>query len=140
MILGIGTDVIDIRRVERALARFGERFIERVFTPLERARAERRRNRAAGYALRYAAKEACAKALGTGFREGVFWRDIGVVEKPSGQPTLVLTGGAARRLAALTPYGMVARIDVSLSDEPPVGHAMVVISAEPAAGQPLNHP
>jgi holo-[acyl-carrier protein] synthase len=138
MILGIGTDLIDIRRVERALARFGERFVVRVFTPLERARAERRRDPAAGYALRYAAKEACAKALGTGFREGVFWRDIGVVEKPSGQPTLVLTGGAARRLVDLTPHGMVSRIDVSLSDEPPMGHAVVVISAEPAARQPLN--
>jgi holo-[acyl-carrier protein] synthase len=137
MILGVGTDLIDIRRVERALARFGERFVVRVFTPLERARAERRHNPAAAYALRYAAKEACAKALGTGFRDGVFWRDIGVVDKPSGQPTLVLSGGAARRLAALTPYGMVARIDVSLSDEPPMGQAVVVISAE-AAGRTLN--
>ncbi len=134
MILGVGTDLIDIRRVERTLARFGRRFIERVFTPVEQARAERRIDRAAAYAKRYAAKEACAKALGTGFRQGVYWRDIGVVNRPSGQPTLELTGGAAARLAALTPAGMRARIDLSLTDEPPFGHAIVIISAEPGSG------
>ena len=129
MILGVGTDLIDIRRIERTLARFGERFVERVFTTAERARAERRSDPAAAYAKRYAAKEACAKALGTGFRHGVYWRDIGVGNRPSGQPVLHLTGGAAERLALLTPAGMTARIDLSLTDEPPLGHAMVVISA-----------
>jgi holo-[acyl-carrier protein] synthase len=131
VILGVGVDLIDIRRVERTLERFGERFVERVFTPAERLRAEHRPNPAASYAMRYAAKEACAKALGTGFRRGVYWRDIGVLSRPSGQPILHLTGGAAARLAALTPSGMQPRIDVSLSDEPPFSQAMVVISAEP---------
>ena len=131
MILGLGTDLIDIRRIERALERFGDRFLERVFTSSERRRAERHANRAASYAKRYAAKEACAKALGTGFRQGVYWRDIGVVNLPSGQPTLVLTGGAGQRLMALTPSGMRARIDLSLTDEPPFGQATVIISAEP---------
>jgi holo-[acyl-carrier protein] synthase len=129
MIIGVGTDLIDIRRVERTLERFGERFIVRVFTATERARAERHVNRAAAYAKRYAAKEACAKALGTGFRRGVYWRDIGVLNRPSGQPVLELTGGAARRLAELTPEGMSARIDLSLTDEPPLGQAVVIISA-----------
>ncbi|MGH6942941.1 MAG: holo-ACP synthase [Geminicoccaceae bacterium] len=133
MILGVGTDLIDIRRVARTLERFGERFVLRVFTEAERARAERRADRAAAYAKRYAAKEACAKALGTGFRQGVYWRDIGVLNRPSGQPVLRLTGGAAERLAALTPSGMDARIDISLSDEPPFGQATVVISAVPRA-------
>ncbi len=129
MILGVGTDLIDIRRIERTLERFGERFVDRVFTAAERARAERRFDRAAAYAKRYAAKEACAKALGTGFRQGVYWRDIGVDNRPSGQPLLHLTGGAAARLAALTPTGMTACIDLSLTDEPPFGHAVVIISA-----------
>lgn len=129
MILGLGTDLIDIRRIERTLERFGDRFVERVFTPTERARAERRLDRAAAYAKRYAAKEACAKALGTGFRRGVYWRDIGVDNRPSGQPVLHLTGGAAARLAALTPPGMIAQVDLSLSDEPPFGQAVVIISA-----------
>ena len=133
MILGVGTDLIDIRRVERTLARFGTRFVERVFTPAERTRAERRSDRAAAYAKRYAAKEACAKALGTGFRQGVYWRDIAVANRPSGQPVLRLTGGAAARLAALTPSGMTAQIDLSLTDEPPFGHAVVIISAISAA-------
>jgi holo-[acyl-carrier protein] synthase len=133
MIIGVGTDLIDIRRIERTLERFGERFLVRVFTPAERARAERRIDRAAAYAKRYAAKEACAKALGTGFRQGVYWRDIGVHNRPSGQPVLELSGGAARRLAALTPAGMSARIDLSLADEPPLGQAVVVISAQPRA-------
>ena len=134
MIIGVGTDLIDIRRIERTLERFGERFLERVFTAAERARAEARIDRAAAYAKRYAAKEACAKALGTGFRQGVYWRDIAVLNQPSGQPVLRLSGGAARRLATLTPAGMSARIDVSLTDEPPLGQAVVVISAQLRAG------
>ncbi len=131
MILGIGTDLVDIRRVERTLARFGARFRDRVFTEVEQARAERHASPAAAYAKRYAAKEACAKALGTGFRGGVYWRDIAVVNRASGMPVLELRHGAAARLAALTPPGMVARIDLSLSDEPPYAHGMVVISAAP---------
>jgi holo-[acyl-carrier protein] synthase len=131
MIIGVGTDLIDIRRIERTLARFGERFLLRVFTDAERARAERRADRAAAYAKRYAAKEACAKALGTGFRQGVYWRDIGVLNRPTGQPMLELSGGAARRLAALTPADMRAQIDLSLTDEAPFGHAVVIISARP---------
>jgi holo-[acyl-carrier protein] synthase len=133
MIIGVGTDLIDIRRVERTLQRFGDRFIERVFTAAERARAETRNDRAAAYAKRYAAKEACAKALGTGFRQGVYWRDIAVLNRPSGQPILLLSGGAARRLDTLTPAGMSARIDLSLTDEPPLGQAVVIISAHPHA-------
>jgi holo-[acyl-carrier protein] synthase len=133
LILGVGTDLIDIRRVERTLARFGARFRDRVFTEIEQARAERHVNPAAAYAKRYAAKEACAKALGTGFRQGVYWRDIGVVNGGSGMPILKLQHGAAARLAALTPHGMVAKIDLSLTDEPPYAHGMVVISA---AAQP----
>ena len=129
MILGVGIDLIDIRRIERTLARFGDRFVERVFTAAEQARAERRSDRAAAYAKRYAAKEACAKALGTGFRHGVYWRDIGVDNRPSGQPLLRLTGGAAERLAVLTPAGMTAQVALSLTDEPPFGQAVVIISA-----------
>jgi holo-[acyl-carrier protein] synthase len=136
LILGIGTDLIDIRRVERTLARFGARFRERVFTEIEQARAERNVNPAAAYAKRYAAKEACAKALGTGFRQGVYWRDIGVINRGSGMPVLELRYGAAARLAALTPSGMVARIDLSLTDEPPFAHGMVVISAAPPHESP----
>ena len=136
MILGVGTDLIDIRRIERTLERFGGRFVARVFTAAEQARAERRIDRAAAYAKRYAAKEACAKALGTGFRQGVYWRDIGVDNRPSGQPLLRLTGGAAARLAALTPAGMTARVDLSLADEPPFGQATVIISAVPGSGPP----
>ena len=132
MILGVGSDLIDIRRIERTLERFGDRFVERVFTPVERARAEKRRDRAATYAKRFAAKEACAKALGTGFRAGVFWRDMGVVNLPGGKPTMALSGGAARRLAALLPPGTAAQIDVSITDEPPMAHVIVVISAVPA--------
>jgi holo-[acyl-carrier protein] synthase len=136
MILGVGTDLIDIRRIERILERFGERFVARVFTAAEQARAECRSDRAAAYAKRYAAKEACAKALGTGFRQGVYWRDIAVDNRPSGQPSLRLSGGAAVRLAQLTPAGMAARIDVSLTDEPPFGHAIVIISTVPEAAPP----
>ena len=131
MIIGLGSDLIDIRRIERTLARFGDRFVQRVFTPLERERSERRANRAHSYARRYTAKEALSKALGTGFRQGVFWRDIGVVNLPGGKPTLVLTGGAAVRLAAITPPGMRVQIDVTLTDEPPLAEAVVIITALP---------
>ncbi|MHA1113438.1 MAG: holo-ACP synthase [Alphaproteobacteria bacterium] len=137
MILGIGSDLIDIRRIERTLGRFGDRFVNRVFTEAERAKSARRINPAATFAKRFAAKEACAKALGTGLRQGVFWRDMGVVNQRGGQPTLVLTGGAAERLAALTPAGLVARIDLSMTDEPPIAQAFVIISAFAAgAGAP----
>jgi holo-[acyl-carrier protein] synthase len=129
LILGVGTDLIDIRRVKRTLARFGARFRDRVFTEIEQARAERHVNPAAAYAKRYAAKEACAKALGTGFRQGVYWRDISVINRGSGMPVLELQHGAAARLAVLTPHGMVAKIDISLTDEPPYAHSVVVISA-----------
>ena len=131
MILGIGSDLIDIRRIEKTIARFGERFLDRVFTPEERARSDRRFNRVESYAKRYAAKEACSKALGTGFRRGVYWRDLGVVNLPGGRPTLMLTGGALKRLEAITPPGMAARIDVTLTDEPPIAQALVIISAVP---------
>lgn len=127
MILGIGSDLIDIRRMERVIARFGERFLDRVFTPTERAKSERRKNRIESYAKRFAAKEACSKALGTGFRKGVFMRDMGVINKPGGQPTIALTGGAAARLAAITPAGMRAEVHVSLTDEPPMAQAIVII-------------
>ncbi len=129
MILGIGTDLVDIRRIEQTLARHGERFLARIYTATERARAERRANRIDTYAKRFAAKEACAKALGTGFRQGVFFRDMGVVNLPSGKPTMVLTGGALKRLAAITPAGYEAHIDVALTDEYPIAQAFVVISA-----------
>ena len=132
-ILGVGSDLIDIRRVEATLERFGERFVLRVFTEIERARAERRpHDRAATYAKRFAAKEACAKALGTGIRRGVFWRDMGVINLRSGQPTMALTGGAADRLVQMTPTGSIARIHVSLTDDFPLAQSFVVISAEPA--------
>jgi holo-[acyl-carrier protein] synthase len=129
MILGLGNDLIDIRRIEKTLARFGSRFTDRVFTDVEQAKSDRRANRAASYAKRFAAKEACAKALGTGVpRRGVHWRDLGVVNRPSGQPTMVLTGGAARRLVEITPEGMTARIDVTLTDDYPLAQAIVIIS------------
>jgi holo-[acyl-carrier protein] synthase len=132
VIIGIGTDIVDIRRIERTIARFGERFLDRIFTAKERARAERRANRVPTYAKRFAAKEACAKALGTGFRKGVFFRDIGVVNLASGQPTLSLTGGASARLASLIPPGFAARIDLALTDEWPLAQAFVIISALPS--------
>ena len=132
MIVGIGNDLIDIRRIERTLDRFGDRFIERIFTPLERQKAERRRNRVETYAKRFAAKEACSKALGTGFRRGVYWRDLGVVNLPGGKPSMELTGGALKRLQELTPEGMKAQIDLTLTDEPPLGQAVVIISVVPA--------
>jgi len=128
MILGLGNDLVDIRRIEQTLERFGERFIARVFTDIERAKSERRAQRAASYARRFAAKEACAKALGTGLRHGVFWRDMGVVNLPSGRPTLKLTGGAAARLAAMTPAGYEARIDLTITDDYPMAEAVVIIS------------
>ncbi len=132
MIVGIGSDLIDIRRIGNTLDRFGDRFTHRCFTDVERARADGRRRRAETYAKRFAAKEACAKALGTGFRRGVYWRDMGVVNLPGGKPTMALTGGAARRLAELLPDGMKGRIDVSITDEPPLAQVIVVISAVPA--------
>jgi holo-[acyl-carrier protein] synthase len=131
MILGIGNDIIDIRRIERTLERFGERFIERVFTETERRKSDGRANRAASYAKRFAAKEACSKALGTGFRAGVFWRDMGVINLSSGKPTMKLTGGALERLARITPEGMRAQIDISLTDDDPQAQAIVIISALP---------
>ncbi len=131
MILGIGSDIIDIRRINRTLERFGRRFIDRVFTAVEQRKSEARAGRVASYAKRFAAKEACAKALGTGFREGVFWRDMGVVNLASGKPTMALTGGAARRLVEITPPGMVAQIDLTITDEHPQAQAMVIISAIP---------
>ena len=131
MIIGLGSDLIDIRRIESTLNRFGDRFIDRIFTDAERAKSERRSNRAESYAKRFAAKEACSKALGTGFRKGVFWRDMGVVNLPGGKPTMSLTGGAAARLAEMLPDGMVAQIDITLTDEPPLAQAVVIISTVP---------
>ena len=132
MILGIGSDIIDIRRIEQAIERFGDRFLDRIFTDAERGKCDRRANRSASYARRFAAKEACSKALGTGFRDGVFWRDLGVVNLASGQPSMRLTGGALRRLEEITPDGMTARLDVTLTDEPPLAQAVVIITAVPA--------
>ena len=128
MILGLGNDMIDIRRIEATIARFGDRFLERVFTPLERAKSDARAQRAASYAKRFAAKEACAKALGTGLRSSVYWRDMGVVNLASGRPTLKLTGGALAQLEAITPAGQEARIDVTLSDDFPWAQAIVIIT------------
>jgi holo-[acyl-carrier protein] synthase len=132
MIVGIGSDLIDIRRVEKTLERYGERFINRIYTPIEIWKSERRQERAASYAKRFAAKEACAKALGTGLRAGVFWRDMGVVNLPSGKPTMALTGGAARRLAALVPNGQRAEIHLTITDDFPLAQAFVIIEAVPA--------
>ena len=131
MILGLGNDIIDIERIERTIARFGDRFLDRVFTDVERRKSDRRSQRAASYAKRFAAKEACAKALGTGLRQGVFWRDMGVINLPSGRPTLVLTGGAAEQLKRITPPGHAARIDLSLTDDHPLAQAIVIISGVP---------
>jgi len=129
LIIGLGSDLADIRRIEATLARFGERFTDRIFTDVERARSDRKADRAASYAKRFAAKEACAKALGTGLRAGVFWRDMGVVNLRSGAPTLALTGGAAKRLAAITPRGLTPHIHLSLTDDHPYALAFVVIEA-----------
>ena len=131
MILGIGSDLSDIRRIEASLARFGDRFKTRVFTETERTRSDRKADRAASYAKRFAAKEACAKALGTGIRRGVFWRDMGVVNMRSGQPTMALTGGALERLKAMTPAGSRAVIHLSLTDDHPYAQAFVIIEAVP---------
>ena len=133
MILGIGSDLSDIRRIQQSLDRFGERFTHRIFTEIERARSERKPDAASSYAKRFAAKEACAKALGTGIRQGVWWRDMGVVNLPSGRPTMKLTGGAAARLAKLVPEGHEARIDLTITDEYPLAQAFVIISAVPVA-------
>jgi holo-[acyl-carrier protein] synthase len=130
MIVGLGSDMVDIRRIERTIERFGERFLNRVFTDLERQRSDGRADREASYARRFAAKEASAKALGTGLRRGVFWRDMGVVNRPGGQPTLELTGGALVRLRDLLPAGMTAQIDLSITDEYPQAHAIVILSAK----------
>jgi holo-[acyl-carrier protein] synthase len=131
VIIGLGSDIIDARRIGRVIEKYGERFLERIYTPAERAKADGRANRVETYAKRYAAKEACAKALGTGFRKGVFWRDLGVVNLPSGRPTMVLTGGALVRLQAMTPPGMDVRIDLTITDEPPMAQALVIITAVP---------
>lgn len=135
MIVGIGTDLIDIRRIEKTLERFGDRFIERVFTDVEQAKAQRRKGAgrayAATFAKRYAAKEAASKALGTGFRQGVYWRDLGVVNLPSGKPTVEMTGGAAEHLKNMVPEGMDARIELTITDEYPLAEALVIISAVP---------
>ena len=133
MIIGIGSDLVDVRRIEQVIDRHGERFLARIFTTTERARAERRADRCETYAKRFAAKEACSKALGTGMRAGVFWRDMGVVNLPSGRPTMRLTGGALKRLQSITPKGCEARIDLSITDEGPMAQAFVVISAVPRA-------
>jgi holo-[acyl-carrier protein] synthase len=134
MIIGLGSDLIDIRRIERVIEQFGDRFLDRIFTQTERLKCDRRANRAASYARRFAAKEACSKALGTGFRRGIFWRDLGVVNLPSGQPTMRLTGGALHRLDEITPAGMTARLDITLTDEPPIAQAVVIITAVPRSG------
>ena len=131
MIIGIGSDLCDIRRIEETLAKFGDRFVARCFTEVERRRSDRRASRAASYAKRFAAKEACAKALGTGMSHGVFWRDMGVVNLTTGKPTMLLTGGAAARLAAITPVGSEAWIHLTITDEAPLAQAFVVIEARP---------
>lgn len=135
MILGIGNDLIDIRRIEKTIERFGERFLQRVFTDAERVKSDARAGRAASYAKRFAAKEACAKALGTGFRKGVFWKDMGVVNLRSGRPTMILSGGAAAQLERITPHGFEASVHLTLTDDFPLAEAVVVIScvAEGAA-------
>ena len=133
MILGLGNDLIDIRRIEKTIVRHGERFLNRVYTDIERAKSDRRAARAASYAKRFAAKEACAKALGTGLNQGVFWRDMGVVNLPGGKPTMRLTGGALKRLEKITPSGYQAQIDLTITDDFPLAQAIVIISAEPRA-------
>ncbi len=137
MIIGLGNDLIDIRRIEKTLERFGDRFLDRVFTDIERQRSDRRTmTRAASYAKRFAAKEACSKALGTGLRHGVFWRDMGVINLATGRPTIHLTGGARQRLIDLTPPGMDARVDLTLTDDFPLAQAIVIISAIPNKEDP----
>ncbi len=131
MIIGLGNDIIDISRIEKIIERYGERFLDRIYTEIERQRSDRRNQRSASYAKRFAAKEACAKALGTGIRSGVFWRDMGVVNLPSGRPTLELTGGAAKQLVSLTPNGCRTRIDLTITDDFHLAQAIVIISAIP---------
>jgi holo-[acyl-carrier protein] synthase len=131
MIIGIGNDLINISRIEKTLERFGDRFIRRIFTELEQKKSDKRRLRAASYAKRYAAKEACSKALGTGFRKGVYWRDMGVINLPAGKPTMKLTGGALKRLEEIIPNGMAAQIDLTITDELPMAEAFIIISAVP---------
>ncbi|WP_269932293.1 holo-ACP synthase [Aminobacter sp. HY435] len=138
MILGIGSDLIDIRRIEKSIERHGERFIKRIFTAAEQERAEGRRGRLASYAKRFAAKEACAKALGCGIAEGVFWTEMGVVNKPGGQPTMELTGGAAMRLAKITPLGHCAVIHLTITDDFPLAQAFVIIEALSVEEPPLS--
>ena len=138
MILGLGSDLIDIRRIEQIIERYGDRFLDRIFTEAERRKCDRRANPAASYARRFAAKEACSKALGTGFRLGVFWRDLGVINLPTGKPCMRLTGGALRRLEEITPAGMTAQLDVTLTDEPPVAQAIVIITAIPGPDRPAE--
>ena len=133
MIIGIGNDLIDIRRIEKTLERFGDRFIQRLYTDIEQQRSERRKQRAASYAKRFAAKEACSKALGTGLRQGVFWRDMGVINLRSGKPTMQLTNGALARLEKITPGGMQPQIDLTITDDFPLAQAIVIISAVPRA-------
>ncbi len=137
MIVGVGSDLCDVRRIEQTLDRFGQRFIDRCFTEVEQRRSDARAGRAASYAKRFAAKEACAKALGTGLRGGVFWRDMGVVNLPSGQPTMRLTGGAAERLKAILPAGAEAFIHLTITDEDPFAQAFVVIEARASGGRDL---
>ena len=131
MIIGLGSDIVDIRRIEKTLERFGDRFVRRIYTVTEQKKSDRRANRAASYARRFAAKEACSKALGTGFRGGVYWRDLGVVNLPSGKPSMKLTGGALKRLEELMPEGMSAQIDLSITDDDSLAQAIVLISAVP---------
>ncbi len=131
MIIGIGSDLIDIRRIEKTIERYGDRFLDRIFTDIEKDKSDKRAARAASYAKRFAAKEACSKALGTGLRKGVFWRDMGVVNLPGGKPSLKLTNGALARLDAITPKGHRAQIDLSITDDFPLAQAIVIISAVP---------
>jgi holo-[acyl-carrier protein] synthase len=129
MIIGMGNDMVDIRRIEKTIENFGDRFLERIFTDTERKKSDGRANRAASYAKRFAAKEACSKALGTGFRRGVYWKDMGVVNEPSGRPTMVLTGGAKKQLERITPKGSKARILLTITDDDPYAQAIVIIEA-----------
>lgn len=140
MIIGLGSDLIDVRRIEKTIARHGDRFLNRVFTDVEKAKSDKRAQRAASYAKRFAAKEACSKALGTGLNKGVYWRDMGVVNLPGGKPTMKLTGGALKRLQELTPPGHTAQIDLSMTDELPLAQAIVIISAVALAPQTGGKP
>ena len=140
MILGLGSDLIDIRRIEESIERFGDRFLNRIFTDVERAKSDKRAGRAASYAKRFAAKEACSKALGTGLNCGVYWRDMGVVNLPGGKPTMRLTNGALQRLKEITPEGMTAVIDLTITDDFPLAQAIVIISAVPSVSQKSGLP